>query len=121
MTLAFVHQRVAVSVFLFALILGSWGMVLYFLRRGMSGSYWGALAAAEALILVEVVLGLWLWLTGARPAEWIHWIYASVGVLTLPAYFRLSHGHDDRRTALTYGFLCIFLAGVFLRAAATGG
>ena len=121
MSLLFVHQRVADSLLLLALIAGVWGIVRYALRREVGGSYWSVLAVTELLVIVQGSLGVLLWLKGLRPAEWIHMMYGGVALLILPAYYGISHGQDDRRSALMYGFLCLLLAGVVLRAVRTAG
>jgi len=121
MSLLFVHQRVAYSLLLLALIAGIWGIVRYGLRRGVDGNYWSVLGAAELLVLVQGILGVLLWLKGLRPAEGIHLMYGALGAVVLPAFYGLSHGEDDRRAALTYGFLCVLIAGFTLRAISTAG
>lgn len=121
MSLAFIHQRVAFSLLLFALIAGVWGIVRYAMRRGVDGNYWSILAAAELLVLIQVVLGVGLWLRGLRPGEGIHLMYGAIAALVLPAFYGVSHGEDDRKAALTYGFLCLLLAGITIRAISTAG
>jgi hypothetical protein len=119
MNLLLVHQRVAFSLLLLAFIAGAWGIVRYAIHRGVDGNYWSVLAATELLVLVQGVLGVLLWTRGLRPAEGIHLMYGAVAALVLPAYYGISHGEDDRRAALMFGFLCLLLAGVTLRAIAT--
>jgi hypothetical protein len=121
MSLLFIHQRIAASLLLIALIAGVWGLVRYAMRRGVNGSYWSVLAAVELLVLAQGLLGGFLWLGGLRPAEWIHMMYGAVGAVIIPTYYGLSHGADDRRAGLMYAFLCLLLAGLTLRAMATAG
>jgi hypothetical protein len=121
MSLLFIHQRVAYSLLLLALIAGIWGIVRYAMRRGVDGNYWSVLGASELLVIVQGVLGILLWLRGLRPAEGIHLMYGAVGALVLPVYYGISHGEDDRRSALRYGCLCLLVAGVTLRAISTAG
>jgi hypothetical protein len=121
MSLLLIHQRMASSLLLLVLIAAVWGVVRSALRRGVGGHYWGVLGAVELLTVAQGVIGLLLWLSGLRPAEWIHVMYGAVGTLVLPVYYGLSRGEDSRRAALMYAFLCVFLAGVLLRAISTAG
>jgi hypothetical protein len=121
MPLLLIHQRVATSLLILGLIAAAWGFVRHGLGRGVDGNYWSVLAAAELLTVVQGILGLLLWLNGLRPAEGIHVMYGAIGALILPVYYGMSHGEDSRRAALMYAFLCVFLAGVTLRAISTAG
>lgn len=119
MSLAFLHERLASTAILFFLAAGLWGLVTHFRRRSVGPEYWGILAIGELLILVQGVLGALLWLGGDRPGRAIHLLYGVVAVITLPAYYAFSRGQDDRRAALTYGLICLFLVAIGLRAAGT--
>jgi hypothetical protein len=121
MSLLFIHQRLAFSLMLFAVIAGVWGIVRYAMHRGVDGNYWSILAGAELLVLAQGIIGALLWIKGLRPAEGIHLMYGAIGALVLPVYYGMSHGEDDRRAALMYGFLCLLVAGVTLRAISTAG
>jgi hypothetical protein len=41
-------------------------------------------------------------------------------VIGLPAYYAITKGRDDENAALAFGFLCLFLAAITLRAMTTG-
>lgn len=121
MTLTDIHNNLATSVLLFTLIAGVWGIVSYARGRSMTGNYWGILAVGELLILAQGVLGAVLWFSGARPGRLgIHVLYGVVAVISLPAYYAITKGRDDRQVVLVYGLLNFFLAAISLRAAATG-
>lgn len=114
-----IHERLATSMLLFLAVAGLWGLGSYLLRRGMSPSYWGILAVGELLILAQAIAGVALWMDGARPARTIHLLYGVVAAIVLPGYYAYSRGQDDRRTALNYGLICLFLIGISLRAIGT--
>ena len=121
MTLTDIHHNLATSVLLFMLIAGVWGIISYARGRSMSGNYWGILAVGELLILAQGVLGAVLWISGARPGRLgVHILYGVVAVISLPAYYAITRGRDDRQVVLVYGMLNFFLAAISLRAAATG-
>lgn len=119
MTTAFLHERLASAALIFFLVAGLWGLMAYFRRRGVGSDYWGILAIGELLLLVQGALGAWLWLEGQRPGQGIHILYGMVAVITLPAYYAYTKGQDDRRAALAYGMICLFLVGIAMRAATT--
>jgi hypothetical protein len=121
LSLTAIHNNLATSVLLFMLIAGVYGLVSYFRGQSMSGNYWGILAVGELLILGEAVLGAVLWFSGARPGRLgIHILYGVVAVISLPAYYAITKGRDDRQIVLVYSLLNFFLAAISLRAAATG-
>jgi len=115
------HDRLASSMVLFALLAAAWGLVAFARRRGMDGNLWGILAVGEVLFLAQGLLGFFLYLGGARPERGIHILYGVVALLTLPAYYAISKGRDDRTATLIYSLLYIFLAGIILRSTVTGG
>jgi hypothetical protein len=116
-----IHANLANTSLLFAFIAGVWGIGLRFRKRGVDGNYWGILAVGELLFLGQSLLGAYLWISGARPGRMgIHILYGVVLVIGLPAYYAITKGRDDQDAALAYGFLCLFLAAITLRATATG-
>jgi hypothetical protein len=119
MTLTVVHERLATAMLLFLSVAGVWGLATYFLRRGITGSYWGILAVGEILIVAQMVVGIILWIDGARPARTIHVLYGIVAGISIPGYYAYTQGQDDRRASLTYGLICLFLIGISIRAMGT--
>jgi hypothetical protein len=119
MTLVDIHARLANTMLLFLSIAGVWGLAIFFLRRSITGSYWGILAVGEILILAEMIVGIILWIDGGRPARTIHVLYGIVAGISIPGYYAYTKGQDDRRTSLTYGLICLFLVGISLRAMST--
>ena len=120
MMLTFLHERLANTMILFSLVAGLWGLLTYFRRRGVTANYWGILIIGEILYAAQGLLGIALWLGGERPGRTIHLLYGAVALITFPAYYAASKGRDDRRAALIYGLLGLFLAGIGARAMSTG-
>ena len=119
MTLTLAHARLGIAMLLFLSVAGVWGLATYFLRRSITGSYWGILAVGEILILAQMVVGIILWIEGARPARDIHVLYGIAAVLSIPGYYAYTQGRDDRRASLNYGLICLFLVGISIRAIGT--
>jgi len=119
MTLTEVHARLATSMLIFLSVAGVWGLAVFFLRRTITGGYWGILAVGEILILAQFIVGIILWIQGARPERTIHLLYGIVAAISIPGYFAYTKGQDDRRASLTYGLICLFLVGISIRAMGT--
>jgi hypothetical protein len=120
MELPEIHARLATSFILFMLIASLWNFVAAARRQGVSGTALGILAMGELLALAQAALGLAMMFAGGSPARGVHLLYGATAVLTLPAYYTLSRGRDDRAASLVYGVLCLFLAIAGYRAALTG-
>jgi hypothetical protein len=120
--LAFIHERLSITVLLFLLAVGLWALWSSLRGEGVGGSLWGALAVGEILILVEGLLGAGLFLAGHRPARTgIHILYGVFMAIALPGVFSFTRGRPSRHEALIYALVAFFLAGVSLRARITGG
>ena len=120
--LQLIHDRLSITVLLFMLALGLWGIWSSLRGEGVSGSYWGALAVGEILLVAEGVLGMSLFLGGLRPARTaIHILYGVFLALAIPGVFSFTRGRATRQEALIYGLVALFLAGVTVRARITGG
>ncbi len=120
MDLVTIHARLATSLLLFMAIAAVWNLIAAARRRGVSSSTWGILAIGEILALAQGAIGLALYLGGDRPARTVHLIYGLTAVLTLPAYYFISRGRDDRTASWIYAGLCLFLAIAALRSMVTG-
>jgi heme A synthase len=118
-----IHQNLAISVLLYLVAIGIWGVFQYLRGRNPSGSYLGALILAEGLILVQGLLGIVLVAQGHRPKEGLHYLYGAAAVLALPGvYFSpwVARG-TDRRDSLILGLTAIFIVGLAVRGIVTGG
>ena len=121
MVLTEIHGRIATSVILFAAIAGIWGIISRLRGQGISGNYWGILAVGELLFIGQAVLGILLWVNGARPGRMgVHVLYGIILVITLPGYYIISKGRDDQVASLLYGLICLLIALIGMRAMVTG-
>jgi hypothetical protein len=115
------HARLLVTILLFFGVLTVWGLVGYLRGQAISGSYKGALAIGELLMLAQFVIGVLLLIGGAQPFRLgIHILYGIVAIITLPGTFAYTRGRDDRWEQLIYVVVCLFLCGIALRALGTG-
>ncbi len=118
--LGFIHERLAQTVILFAFALGAWAAWNFFRKQGVSASYWGALVIGEGLMLGQGVLGLALVLSGARPADLLHFLYGALVALGLPGVYVYSHGRTTRTENALYALVAFSIFGLALRAVTTG-
>ena len=78
--MASVHLVVGVAVLVLNLAAGIWGLVALRWRQA-SVSFWYVLRAAQASVLLQVLLGALLLIAGHEPAEDIHYMYGSAPLL----------------------------------------
>jgi hypothetical protein len=78
--LAEVHLVVGVAVLVLNLVAGVWGLVALWWRRA-SVSFYPVLRAAQASVIVQVLLGVLLLIDGREPTEDIHYMYGAAPLL----------------------------------------
>ncbi len=59
-------------------------------------------------------------MAGAQPGRSIHFLYGVVSLLVIPGVYAFTRGRDERRDALIYGAVLLFMVGILLRALQTG-
>jgi len=119
MTLPQIHTGLANACVLYSLIIGGYGFWRYFRREGVGGNFWSILAAGELLYIAQGIVGGLLFLAGDRPGRLVHILYGFLMLIVLPGAYAYTRGKDQRREALVYGIVGLFLAGVALRAIIT--
>lgn len=121
LTVSDVHSRLLITIVLFALVAGVWGIVARLRGKGISANYWGILAVGELLFIAQGALGAYLWISGARPGRLgIHVLYGILVAITFPGYYSISKGRDDATASLIYGALCFLIVVLSWRAMTTG-
>ena len=121
MPLTQIHGALANSALLFMLILSVWALLTAFRGGGLSGSFWGALAIGEGLLVAQGLIGAVLWLGGHQPARsTMHLLYGILSVIALPAAFAYLRGREERREALLFALAMLFTFGLIARAITTG-
>ncbi len=118
------HARVGNSALLFMVIAGVWGLWRWRQHRSVDASYRGLLLVGEILLILQALIGVYMWLFLNRDAvlvrPFMHILYGLLTALTLPAAFSFSTGkiEGERQQAL-YALVCLFLAGLIWRASST--
>lgn len=120
MTIIDIHSRLANTALLYAVILCLWGLWRFFRKQNIDSSYWGALVIAEVLLLTQVILGAYLWLSKVgRLSGAVHILYGVVSLMVIPGIYLYTRGDDRRRAGLIYGLGFLFLVGIIMRAMIT--
>jgi hypothetical protein len=114
------HDRLSVTVMLFMAAVGAWGLFAYLRGQSVSGSYAGALAIGEALVLVQVAAGALMLATGARPPSPTHYLYGITAVLVLPFAWSYLRVRNQRQALLIYSLIALFIFGLAVRGMITG-
>jgi heme A synthase len=106
------------------LFLGLWATYLWIRSKPLEASWFGAAIIAELLIVVQGLLGAWMYLFQGLgpvlPRPFMHILYGIVALITLPAawaYF--GNLGEERVKTLAMGMTCVFLWGILLRASST--
>ena len=118
-TLIKLHQGVGNAAPLFMIGFGILSLINYIRGRGVDGNIVGAGVIGEMMMIVQVILGLSLWLSGLYPARLIHFLYGTLTILALPALWVYTRGEMDRRASLIWALAGLFMMGLALRAIGT--
>lgn len=120
MSLSQIHVGLAQSATLFMIILGVWAIIFRIRSRPLDGSFYGGLAVAEILMVVQFAIGFILYGQGLGdnlPRAFVHILYGAVAVITLPAaYAYLSKLEDENVKSVLFAIVCFFLMEVVIRA-----
>lgn len=114
------HDRLSITVMLFMAALGVWGVFIYLRGQSVTGSYAGALAIGEALIVAQVAAGVLVLGAGARAPSSTHYLYGITGVLVLPFAWSYLRDRDQRQALLIYSLIALFIFGLAVRGMMTG-
>ena len=114
------HGRFAVAAVLYMIVVGVWGVVSYFRRSGISGSFRGTLFIGEGMLVIEAILGMALLATGHRPPDKLHFLYGALAPLILPLSVSVAKTRPPRQVPLIYGVAALLIVGLAIRAIVTG-
>jgi hypothetical protein len=114
------HDRLSVTVILFMAAVGAWGLFIYLRGQSLTGSYAGALAIGEALVLAQVAAGILVVGSGARAPSSTHYLYGITAVLVLPFAWSYFRDRDQRQALLIYSLIALFIFGLAIRGVMTG-
>ncbi|MGH2533852.1 MAG: hypothetical protein ACRDJW_16290 [Thermomicrobiales bacterium] len=119
-TFLLLHDRLATSVLLFMLAVGIWGLASYVRGGVLTGSLSGALLIGQALVVVQVLAGVALYLNGSRPRSSTHILYGVTAIVVLPFIWSYAKDKHPRHGLLFYSLVALFIVGLSIRGMATG-
>ena len=96
-------------------IVGLWGLGLALAKREVDRSFVIARAVAFLAMAIQIGAGLVLWGRGERPGNGFHVFYGIVIVVTF-SFAYLYRSAMNKRPALAYGLMLLFVMGLGLRA-----
>jgi hypothetical protein len=105
---------------LFMAALGIWGLIAYARGQSITGSYAGSLVIGEILVTVQVLAGILLLGTGARPPSATHYLYGITAILVLPFAWSYLRSRNQRQALLIYALIALFIFGLAVRGMVTG-
>jgi hypothetical protein len=115
-----VHDRLSVTVALFMIGLGLWGLAVWLRGGAVTGSFAGALVIGEALVIVQVAAGALLLAAGSRPPKASHYLYGITAILVLPFAWSFLRERNQRQALIVYSLLALFIFGLAVRGIITG-
>ena len=116
------HRGLFFAGLVLAIVIGGWGLVMFFRRLAPTGGFNSALIVTEALFIIQGLVGVTLFLGGRRPHDALHWLYGVLLVIVIPiamTYGGSSAERGERRQSLVYGIAGLFMAGLAIRALTT--
>ena len=121
-----IHRFVAYSIPTGFVILALWAAVSLVRNRNPHDLFWSLLAALQIIIGVQVLVGGYLYITGARPEtngpEWLHYVYGGLfpaGVLIAAHRVAAAERFKSIPWAV-FGFAALICFGLTFRALQTG-
>lgn len=113
------HQGLFRAALLITLLVAGWGLVTWLRKRPASGGYRSTLVMTELLFILQVLVGIGLYLGGRRPHDTLHWLYGVLLIVTLPIATSYTSSHEKRREPLVFGIAGLFMTGLAIRALTT--
>lgn len=96
-------------------IVGAWGLLLAILKRPIDLAFRIAIWLGVGTMLIQVALGFLTWNQGFRPANDFHLFYGFVILFTF-SFAYIYRTQMEKRPALAWGLLLLFVMGLGLRA-----
>ena len=100
------------------LLLGLWGVVFWFINRHPGAVFWRLLAAGQAALVVQALIGIVLFAMGGR-RPFLHYIYGGFPVVPLFFAHRAAKKLEGLEW-LAFAVAGLFIFGLQLRGIMTG-
>ena len=115
------HDRLAMTVILFFVVAGLWGLIEFARGGQLGGTIAGMLIVGQVLIIIQGGLGMVLFVFDQRPDDIVHLLYGFTSVLVLPFVWSYVRDKAPRQGLLLYSLVSLFIVGLAIRGMTTGG
>ena len=116
----FLHQRFAVALVLFAVLLGLWGGYEYIRHKKLSGGFRSSFILMAGLTALQGTLGLVLLFAGGGLHDKLHLVYGIFAIVFLPGIYFYGSRRDDAREAAFLAAASWIVTIAYLRGFMTG-
>lgn len=113
------HDRLATTVMIYFLVVGLWGLLEFARGGSLGGNIGGALVIGQALVTVQVLFGVTMWVDGFRPESSTHLLYGASAVLVLPFVWSYIKDKAPRQGLMVYSLIALFIFGLAIRGMTT--
>jgi len=96
-------------------LVGLWGIGLAILKKVPNRAFGIAAVIAVGVMLIQVVAGVVLYASGRRPGDSFHVFYGVVIAIAFAIAY-VYRAQMEKRPALSYGVLLLFVMGLGIRA-----
>lgn len=96
-------------------LVGLWGIGLAIFKKVPNRAFGTATVIAIGVMLIQVVSGVVLYASGRRPGDSFHAFYGVVIAITFAIAY-VYRAQLEKRPALSYGLLLLFVMGLGIRA-----
>lgn len=115
------HARLVITITLVFGVLSLWGLANHLRGRPTSRFYMAWLVVGQLLVITEFVFGVAALAAGYQPYEtWTHSMYGVIALISVPAAYLYIRTRNTRWQQLIWALVCLFMAGIALRALETG-
>lgn len=113
------HDRLSVTVMIYFLVVGLWGLLEFARGGAIRGEIAGALVIGQVLVVVQGLFGVVLYINGPRPEDPVHILYGATAVLVLPFAWSYIRDRSPRQGLLIYSLIALFVSGLAIRGMTT--
>lgn len=117
--IVFLHNRLALALMLFAVVLGLWGSLSFVTRKQVSPGFRSSYVLMIVLTAIQGLLGLVL-IAVARPDNLLHVVYGAFAFLFLPGIYLWAGRGGRAREAAFLAAACWIVAIAYWRGFSTG-
>jgi CDP-diglyceride synthetase len=116
-----IHSRVGNTAFYYFVIMALWGIWRFIRKQGIAGNFWDALIIGGVLVILQGLMGIYLYFFGPKLTYPIHMLYGGIAAILLPLIFLFARRNQDRRKLIISLISFIFLIAAIVMALKTAG